>query len=71
MKSCLVDMMSRMLLIALERLEILVVALSMDPISSVVSMRMGDMIDSIASSNATKMIKILVQRVSACNVAVG
>ncbi len=44
---------------ALTRLEICVVALSIAPISSMMSVRISGLIDPVALSNATKMIQNL------------
>ncbi len=69
MKSCLDETMSRRLSIALERFEIQVVALSMATISSTVSLRIGIVIDPVASLNAANMIWNLAKWVYACKVA--
>ncbi len=54
---------------ALERLVILIVVLSMALISSTESMRIGGLIDPVALSNVAKMIQNLALRVSACEAA--
>ncbi len=57
MKSRLDEMMSRRLSMALERLEIQVLALSVALISSVESMRISGLMDPVALSKAAKMIR--------------
>ncbi len=57
MKSHLEETTSRRLLMALERLEIWVDALSVTLISSAVSMRIGGLMELVLLSNAVKMIQ--------------
>ncbi len=69
MKSCLEVTMSRRLSMALERLEIQVVALSIALISSTVSVRIGGLMDPVALLKAAKMIQSLAWCISNCKAA--